>query len=87
MEIEVLKQKEDDKKWDFEVTVDGVDFSVELDKGYWEKLTKKKVEPGDLVKKSFEFLLNREPKESILKKFNLRVISGYFPEYEEEIKK
>ena len=43
--------------------------------------------PKELIKKSFEFLLAREPKESILREFNLKVISTYFPEYETEIKK
>ena len=36
----------------------------------------------ELVKASFEFLLEREPKESILKRFDLDKIQGYFPEYE-----
>jgi len=34
-----------------------------------------------LVKASFEFLLAREPKESILPRFDLPVIERYFPEY------
>jgi hypothetical protein len=46
-----------------------------------------KVEPEELVKRSFEFLLEREPKESILSRFDLSVISRYFPEYEREIKR
>ena len=46
------------------------------------KLTKTK-----LITKSFEFLLERESNQSILKKFNLEVISQYFPEYIDEIKK
>jgi hypothetical protein len=37
------------------------------------------------VRKSFLFLLEREPKESILRSFDLTVISRYFPEYEREI--
>ena len=36
----------------------------------------------DLVRDSFAFLLQREPKESILKEFDLSVIERYFPEYE-----
>jgi hypothetical protein len=44
-----------------------------------------KVEPEELVRRSFKFLLEREPKESILKRFDLSVISRYFPEYEREI--
>lgn len=43
--------------------------------------------PEKIVKKSFQFLLEREPKESILKKFDISVISRYFPEYNTEIKK
>ncbi|MBI3934270.1 MAG: hypothetical protein HY316_06230 [Acidobacteria bacterium] len=39
-----------------------------------------------LVEKSFEFLLAREPKESILRAFDLPVIARYFPEYEREIR-
>ncbi len=44
------------------------------------------VDPEKLIRKSFEFLLEREPKESILGRFNLTVISRYFPEYEKDIK-
>lgn len=41
--------------------------------------------PEGLVRRSFEFLLAREPKESILRSFELPVIARYFPEYEREI--
>ena len=51
------------------------------------RLTGGKVEPEELVRRSFEFLLEREPKESILSRFDLSVISRYFPDYEREIKK
>ena len=34
-----------------------------------------------LIEASFRFLLDREPKESILRRFDLSVISRYFPEY------
>jgi hypothetical protein len=39
----------------------------------------------DLVRGSFEFLLEREPKEAILRSFDLSVIARYFPEYQSEI--
>jgi hypothetical protein len=35
----------------------------------------------ELVRRSFEFLLQREPKESILRKFDLALIQRYFPEF------
>lgn len=38
-----------------------------------------------LVEASFRFLLDREPKESILARFDLEVISRYFPEYRDRI--
>jgi hypothetical protein len=37
--------------------------------------------PEELIEASFEFLLEREPKESILGRFELPVIERYFPEY------
>jgi len=37
--------------------------------------------PEALVHASFEFLLQREPKEAILRRFELPVIERYFPEY------
>jgi hypothetical protein len=44
-------------------------------------------DPEELIRESFQFLLEREPKESILSRFDLSVIGRYFPEYEREIKK
>lgn len=40
----------------------------------------------ELIRKSFDFLLQREPKESILASFELSEISRYFPEYSREIR-
>ena len=39
-----------------------------------------------LVEWSFAFLLEREPRESILRTFELSVIGRYFPEYERVIR-
>jgi hypothetical protein len=41
----------------------------------------------ELIRRSFEFLLEREPKESILSRFALPVIGHYFPEYPDEIRR
>ena len=38
-----------------------------------------------LIRESFEFLLEREPKEAILPRFDVRDISRYFPEFDREI--
>lgn len=40
-----------------------------------------------LVHATFTFLLEREPKESILRAFDLDVVRRYFPEYEREIRR
>jgi hypothetical protein len=42
--------------------------------------------PERLLQASFEFLLEREPKESILSRFALPVIERYFPEYPRTIR-
>jgi hypothetical protein len=44
-------------------------------------------DPIDLVRRSFGFLLEREPKESILRAFDVTVIGRYFPEYERSIRR
>jgi len=42
-------------------------------------------DPTGLVRRSFEFLLEREPPSSILRSFELTEIGRYFPEYESRI--
>jgi hypothetical protein len=39
----------------------------------------------ELVEASFRFLLDREPRESIMGRFDLAVIGRYFPEYTDRI--
>lgn len=38
------------------------------------------------VERCFRFLLEREPKESILRSFDVRVIERYFPEFDAAIR-
>ena len=44
-------------------------------------------DPEELVAASFVFLLAREPRESILRQFELPVIERYFPGYEAQIRR
>ena len=60
---------------------------VTLDPKDYARLAVPTADPEELIRESFQFLLEREPKESILSRFDLSVISRYFPEYEREIKK
>jgi len=60
---------------------------VRLGEDDYRTLCAGKIEAGELIRRSFEFLLAREPKESILPEFDLAVIGRYFPEYERELKR
>lgn len=73
----------------FEVTVQGrspTTHIVSVAPDYAAKLTAGRVATEELVKRSFEFLLEREPNTSILRSFDLLVIGRYFPEYERVIR-
>lgn len=52
----------------------------------YERITSGKIGAAELVKVSFEFLLEHEPKEMILRQFDLMVIARYFPAFERELK-
>jgi|SRR4030042_1087419 len=55
---------------------------VTLPKDLYIRLTGGLKSPEELVRTSFQFLLNKEPKENILPTFDLSQIQGFFPEYE-----
>lgn len=57
---------------------------VDVEADYAERIAPG-VEAAELVRRSFEFLLEREPNTSILAQFELPVIGRYFPEYERVI--
>jgi hypothetical protein len=42
-------------------------------------------EPSDRVKAAMRFLIDREPKESILSAFDMRVVRRYFPEFDDAL--
>jgi hypothetical protein len=50
-----------------------------------ERLTMGTHTPERCIEAAFQFLLDREPKESILRRFEVTVISCYFPEFEREL--
>lgn len=63
------------------------EFEVAVSRAELERFAPGSADPCPLVHRSFEFLLAREPKESILLVFGLGVIGQYFPEYETEIRR
>ena len=87
MEISLEKLNENE----FLVTIsEGDSFTehvVTVEDESYQKLVDKMCSKELLVEKSIEFLLTKEPKESILEKFEIMLIAKYFPEYPDEIKK
>lgn len=82
-----IKELSDNK---FEITVNKkliTKHTVLLTDEYYDSLTKKKISKKKLLEYSFYFLLDKESNTSILSSFELSIISKYFPEYENEIKK
>ena len=85
-QIEIVKQDSEM----FQVTLKAKSTTVHtvtLTHDDYRRLTGGKVTPEKLIEKSFEFLLERESNTSILSRFDLPVISRYFPEYEKTIVK
>jgi hypothetical protein len=60
---------------------------VTLNHQAYDRLIGARVPPEALVRESFAFLLEREPKESILRRFDLTVIGRYFPGFEAELRR
>jgi hypothetical protein len=58
---------------------------VDVEAGDLERLHPGAADPEALVGAAFEYLLMREPRESILRQFDLSVIGRYFPEWEGEV--
>ncbi|HOJ59764.1 MAG TPA: hypothetical protein PK878_05725 [bacterium] len=87
--IRITHQSANEQGWMFTVVVgnenDRTEHKVTLEHLYYHKLTRGKTDPENLVKRSFEFLLRREPKSSIFRSFNIQVIKNYFPEFEREM--
>lgn len=74
----------------FEVTVAAdaaTTHEVTASADYVEQLAGEAHKGAELVERSFQFLLEREPNTSILRQFELPVIGTYFPEYEKEMKR
>ncbi len=58
---------------------------VSMTQTTYQKLTGGKVSPERCIQGAFAFLLERESKESILRSFDVTVISRYFSDFERKI--
>jgi len=85
--ITVKKKDREEFKIKVEEKGSSKEYVVTLGDSYYQDLTQGKITKEELIEKSFNFLMEREPKESILSKFDLKIIKSYFHEFEDEIKK
>ncbi len=85
--MKVTQTKLDDP-FEFTVTVKGgggeTHHEVTMTQSTYEELTGSQVGPESCVQAAFEFLMEREPQESILTGFDITVISTYYPDFETE---
>jgi hypothetical protein len=86
--IEVRRTGEGDP-FEFEVTVrEGrgeTRHRVTMARATFDRLAAGRHAPETCIEAAFRFLLDREPKETILDRFDVTVISRYFPEFEREL--
>ena len=79
-----------DGGWLAEVTVRGdtdTKHRVTVRREARDRLAGDRTSVEDLVRASFEFLLEREPNTAILREFDLDAISRYFPDYVAEMQR
>jgi hypothetical protein len=88
-EIEVSRADVEQSLSRFHVRVaddDGaLEYDVTLSRADHERLATAYPSPDAFIRGCFVFLLEREPKESILASFDVSQISTYFPEFEKTI--
>ena len=89
MTAKIEIQKIGDEEFQVRVTEgqSSTSHRVTLKRADHQRLAGGTIEPGELVRRSFELLLENEPKESILARFDLNVIARYFPDFEHEIQR
>ena len=83
-----IQQTQTEDPLQFSVTItdgDGVTHhQVTMSQATYESLTAGEWTPVECVRAALRFLLDREPKESILSTFDITVISRYFPSFEHD---
>jgi len=90
-EIKITKISENNYGWECNILIidddSETEHTVTVPLPTYVRLTGKQYPVEQLVTKSFEFLLTKESKESILRQFTLDEIGNYFPEWEKEMVK
>jgi hypothetical protein len=90
-EIEIGEEREQPTGWAYDVTVfDGGRrhvYQVTLSYPDYDHWSHGQVPPSKVVRRAFEFLLEKEPASAILPKFDCSVMRRYFPEVDQELKR
>ncbi len=89
--IDIGTETEGKNHWAYEVRVKengcAYDYKVTLSWPDYDLWSHGRVAPGKVVETVFEFLLEREPAESILSKFDCSLVRRYFSEVDSELPK
>ncbi|UCC84453.1 MAG: hypothetical protein JSW46_05850 [Gemmatimonadota bacterium] len=82
-----LTRSEDPFEFDVRVSEGNTEtrHRVTMTESTYRKLSGGDASPERVIEAAFEFLLDREPKESILSSFDVTVISRYFPSFQDDI--
>ncbi|MDD5040221.1 MAG: hypothetical protein PHY34_03660 [Patescibacteria group bacterium] len=85
-DIHIIKKTENDSGWQYTVRISDGNNSTEhivaVPLMTCRRITGNDTEADKLLRKSIEFLLERENQNSILSEFEIEDISTYFPEWE-----
>jgi hypothetical protein len=88
-DIDVTLTAEDEDSFTFAVVVSEAESTsrheVTLSRADYQAQGHQWWRPEDFVARCFVFLLEREPKESILARFDIRDIGRYFPDFERDV--
>ena len=86
--IEVKQTADGDPlRFDVVVTTGGSTsrHEVTMSRADYERFSGGRRSPEAVIAAAFRFLLDREPKESILERFDVDVIGTYFPEFDRDL--
>jgi hypothetical protein len=90
-QIHVHQTAANDAGYEFVVAIeeegDSSRHQVTLAASDYERWGAKSDSPEAFVTRCFEFLLEREPKDSILSRFDVSQIPSYFPEFDEQMRR
>ncbi|MCC6683007.1 MAG: hypothetical protein IT445_19070 [Phycisphaeraceae bacterium] len=88
-EIEVTQEREGTNQWSYTVRVFEAgrrhEYAVTLGFSDYDLWCRGRAAPSRVVEQAFAFLLEREPADAILKRFDCSVIRRYFPEVDRNL--